>query len=311
MTLAFAGDVSFENQLPAVKARPDTVLSAITPVLSSADVAMVNLEAALGSGGTPVAKQFTFQVPEQGITALQAAGIDAVTMANNHGIDFGTVGFQDSLRIKGSSGFPILGIGVDESQAYTPWITEVKGQRIGLLAANDVFDSALQGPWTAGPTKPGMASAKEDMRARLVQAVQETRSKVDTLAVYLHMGKEREFCPNDRQKELVRVLVQAGADIVVGTHSHRLQGMGYLGGQMVAYSLGNFAFKANSPDGAATGVLTVTATGRRIDGYTFDPAVIRDTIPFPLTGAAADAARAVVQQRQACAGLTSTAAATG
>ncbi|RTL08674.1 MAG: CapA family protein, partial [Acidimicrobiia bacterium] len=92
--------------------------------------------------------------------------------------------------------------------------------------------------------------------------------------------------------------------IVVGSHPHRLQGVGYHGQQFVAYSLGNFAFQANSPEGAATGVLTVTATGRRIDGYTWTPAVIRNSIPHPLTGTAADAAQATMTQRQQCAGLT-------
>ena len=106
VTLAFAGDVNFQNQVAAVVASPATVLSAIAPALSSADVTMVNLEAALGTGGTPQGKSFTFQVPEQALTALQSAGVDVVTMANNHGMDYGMAGFQDSLRIKGSSGIP-------------------------------------------------------------------------------------------------------------------------------------------------------------------------------------------------------------
>jgi poly-gamma-glutamate synthesis protein (capsule biosynthesis protein) len=105
----------------------------------------------------------------------------------------------------------------------------------------------------------------------------------------------------------VDLLTGAGADIVVGSHPHRLQGVGYRGRQLVAYSLGNFAFQANSADGAATGVLTVTATGRRIDGYAWTPAVIRNSIPHPLTGAPAAAAQAVMAKRQACAGLTPTA----
>ena len=122
--------------------------------------------------------------------------------------------------------------------------------------------------------------------------------------MFLHYGTETQLCPNARQKELVELLTGAGADIVIGSHPHRLQGVGYHGQQFVAYSLGNFAFQANSPEGAATGVLTVTATGRRIDGYTWTPAVIRNSIPHPLTGTAADAAQATMTQRQQCAGLT-------
>ncbi|UDY36484.1 CapA family protein [Dermatobacter hominis] len=304
VTLAFAGDTNFQDQLGAVRSSPGSVLGAIAPTLSAADLTMVNLEAALGTGGSPQPKDFTFHVPEQAVAALQAAGVDVVTMANNHGMDFGPAGLQDSLRIKRAGGLPILGIGGDDAEAYTPWITEVKGQRIGFVAANDVFDAALTGAWTAGPGHPGLASAEEAHQARLAQEVQALRPQVDTLVVFLHWGTERQTCPNPRQKELADLLVGAGADIVVGSHPHRLQGVGYDGQQFVAYSLGNFAFKANSPEGAATGVLTVTATGRRIDGYTWTPAVIRGSIPYPLTGAAADAAQATMAQRQACAGLT-------
>jgi poly-gamma-glutamate synthesis protein (capsule biosynthesis protein) len=304
VTLAFAGDTNFQNQLGAVRSSPGSVLSPIAPVLSAADVAMLNLEAALGSGGTPAGKQFTFQVPEQAIDAVAAAGVDVVTMANNHGMDYGPGGLQDSLRIKRERGFPILGIGADDAEAYAPWVTEVKGQRIGFIAANDVFDSALVSQWTAGPGHPGLASAEEAHQDRLAGEIRALRPTVDTLVVFLHYGTETQTCPNERQRLLVRFLADAGADIVVGSHPHRLQGVGYHGQQFVAYSLGNFAFQANSAEGAATGVLTVTATGRRIDGYTWTPAVIRNSIPYPLTGPAAAEAFATMDQRQACAGLT-------
>ncbi len=304
VTVVFAGDTNFNNQLGALRSSPGTVLSAIAPTLSAADVTMLNLEAALGTGGSPQPKKFTFQVPAQAIDAVKAAGVDVVTMANNHGMDFGPVGFADSLRIERESGFPILGIGADDTEAYTPWVTEAKGQRIGFIGANDIFDDNLRSAWTAAPGHPGLASAEEAHQERLAQEVRTLRPKVDTLVVFLHYGTETQLCPNARQKELVELLTGAGADIVVGSHPHRLQGVGYHGQQFVAYSLGNFAFQANSPEGAATGVLTVTATGRRIDGYTWTPAVIRNSIPHPLTGTAADAAQATMTQRQQCAGLT-------
>jgi hypothetical protein len=306
VTLAFGGDSSFENQTAGLLSNPTGLLQAIAPDLSGADLAMVNLETALGAGGTPQAKEFTFQVPAQAIDALKAAGVDAVTMANNHGMDFGVTGLQDTLRIERSTGFPVLGVGKDEAEAYAPYITEVKGQRIGFLAASDVFDDNLRASWLAGPGKPGVASAEEARQQRLIEAVEDTRGKVDTLAVYVHMGIEKETCPNARQKELATALTDAGADIVIGSHTHRLQGIGYLGEHFVAYGMGNFIFTANSPEGADTGVLEVTATGRRIDGYRWKPAVIRNSIPYPLTGAAATAGVAAMDRRRACTGLSST-----
>jgi poly-gamma-glutamate capsule biosynthesis protein CapA/YwtB (metallophosphatase superfamily) len=306
VTIAFAGDTNFQNQLGLLRSDPGAVLSPIAATLSAADVTMINLEAALGTGGSKQPKSFTFQVPEQALDALRAAGVDVVTMANNHGMDYGAEGLADSLRIKREGGLPILGIGGDDVEAYEPWVTEVKGQRIGFLAANDVFDNPLRSAWTAGPGHPGLASVEEAHQARFANEVRALRPEVDTLVVFLHWGTERQVCPNQRQKELARLLIDAGADIVVGTHPHRLQAVGFDGQQLVAYSLGNFAFQANSPEGAATGVLTVSATGRRIDGYTWTPAVIRNSVPHPLTGAAAAAAQATMAERQACAGLTPT-----
>jgi poly-gamma-glutamate synthesis protein (capsule biosynthesis protein) len=227
-------------------------------------------------------------------------------MANDHGMDFGAEGLQHSLRMQAERGVPVLGIVADEARAYAPHITEVKGQRIGVIAANDIFDDPLRAAWTAGPGKAGIASAEEAHQERLLAEVRATRDRVDTLVVFLHYGTEKQTCPNPRQQDLARALTAAGADIVVGGHAHRVQGAGYLGGQLVAYGLGNFIFQANSPEGASSGVLVVTATGRRIDGYQWKPAVIRNSLPVPLSGAAEAAALATMDQRRDCAGLTAT-----
>lgn len=307
VTLAFAGDASFEGLVGAVQSDPDGLLSAIAPTLGAADVSVVNLETALGiAGGAPEPKTFTFRVPAESLVALHAAGVDAVTMANNHGMDYGEEGLAESLRIEADTGFPIIGIGSDEDAAYAPWITEVRGQRIGIIAANDIFDSNLVARWTAGADQAGIASAEEAHQARLVAEIEATRPLVDTLAVYLHYGTEKQTCPNARQQELAELLTGAGADIVVGSHAHRLQGMGYLGDQFVAYGLSNFVFKAPSAEGRRSGVLTVTATGRRIDDYRWDPATLSNNVPVPLSGAAADAERAAMDALRSCTGLSAT-----
>jgi poly-gamma-glutamate synthesis protein (capsule biosynthesis protein) len=307
VTLAFAGDASFEGLIGSLQADPEGLLSAIAPTLGAADVTVVNLEAALGTaGGSPEPKTFAFRVPAEALVALDAAGVDAVTMANNHGMDYGAEGLAESLRIEADTGFPIIGIGQDAAAAYEPWITEVRGQRIGVIAANDIFDSNLVGSWTATDDQAGIASAEEAHQDRLAEVVRATRPQVDTLVVYLHYGVEKETCPNARQQELAELLTRAGADIVVGSHAHRLQGMGYMGDQFVAYGLSNFVFKAPSEPGRRSGVLTVSATGRRIDGYQWDPAVLQGNVPYPLSGAAAESERAAMDELQGCTGLTPT-----
>ncbi len=135
-------------------------------------------------------------------------------------------------------------------------------------------------------------------------AVEAARKTADTVVVYLHWGTELDACPNPLQEPLAQVLVQAGADIVIGTHAHVLLGGGYLGSAYVDYGLGNFAFYDNSPPENASGSLVVTATGRHIDSVTWRPAVIVDDLPQPLSGDAATAALAAWNGARACTNAT-------
>ena len=106
----------------------------------------------------------------------------------------------------------------------------------------------------------------------------------DTVVVFLHWGIEKQTCPTGDQQALASALVDAGADIVVGGHAHRLQGGGRLGDAVVHYGLGNFLFKENSAEGARTGVFEVTVTGRRVDAYRWIPGRISGSVPQPLAG---------------------------
>lgn len=311
ITIAFGGDASFSGLDGALATDPDGLLSAIAPTLQGADLSIVNLEAALATGGSPEPKDFNFRVPPAALQALSSAGVDAVTMANNHGMDYGTEGLAESLAIRSTSqadpGVGVVGIGAEENDAYSPYITEVKGQRVGLIGANDVFDAALQSGWTAGPAKPGLASAKEgDRMERLLAQVRTTRAEVDTLIVYLHMGREKETCPNARQVELADALHAAGADIVIGSHAHRLQGAGFRNGDFVAYGMGNYIFNGPSEQSRKVATLLVQVTGQRVDGYQWQPAVLQNNVPVPLTGDAAAPALAELEELRACAGLEPT-----
>ena len=291
VTFAFAGDVHFEGVLRgALDADPASVLVDIAPSLSSADIAMVNLETAITEGGTAEPKAYTFRAPATAFEALRAAGVDVASMANNHGMDYGPAGFADSLAARDASGFPVVGIGADATEAYAPHRQVVNGQRIAIFAATDVLDANLIARWTATDDQPGLASAKE--RERLIGAVAAARPTADTVVVFLHWGTEGTTCPNATQPELAQALVDAGADIVVGSHAHRLVGAGRKGAALVAYGLGNFAFYTSGGPGAETGVLHVTATGRHVDDYRWEPATISAGRPRPLTGAEAEAASA-------------------
>ena len=310
VTIAFGGDVHFPsgtNLGDRLAADPGDALGATVPaLLAGADLSMVNFESALTNGTCPdrQPKQYVFDAPSAALTAFQHAGVTLVSETNNHGEDCGAAGLQMALQARQQSGYPILGIGQDVSQAFTPYRTVIHGQRIVIIAATQVIDSDLQAAWTATTTQPGLASAY-DVSA-LVAAVEAARKTADTLIVYLHWGTELQACPNALQEPLAQLLVKAGADIIVGTHAHVLLGGGYLGRAYVDYGLGNFAFYDNTPPENASGALLITATGRRIDGATWRPAVIQDDLPQPLTGAAATTALAAWNQARACTDVAAT-----
>lgn len=305
VVFAFGGDVHFEGSLRSqLAADPYGMFAPVAGELGAADIAMVNLEAAITEGGTPEPKAYNFRTPATALAALSSAGVDAVSIANNHGVDYGPAGLADTLAAKAASTIPVLGVGNNAAEAYAPWQTVVKGQRISVFGATDVLDEQFYSTWPATDLQAGIASAKDANQARLVAAVAASRAVSDTIVVYLHWGVEGSTCPSTRQQELAQSLVAAGADIVVGSHAHRVQGGGRLGTAFVDYGLGNFVFYNESGESGRTGILSVTATGRDVDAYQWKPARIVGGIPRLLTPPDSDAAVAAWDAQRACTGLT-------
>ena len=271
--------------------------------MSGADISMTNFESALISGACtdPQPKQFVFHAPPSALTAFKAEHVTLVTEANNHGEDCGRPGLAQSLAIAKAAHFPIVGIGEDAAQAFTPYRTTVNGQRIAIFGATEVLDTNLITSWTATATQPGLASAYQE--GELVAAVQQARRDSDTVVVFLHWGTETQECPNAVQAPLAKALVKAGADIVVGSHAHVELGAGYMGSALVDYGLGNLAFYDTTAPEIYSGALHVTITGRHVDSFSWRPAQLSGALPIPLTGSAATSAVQRWQGLRGCTGL--------
>ncbi|QXJ23187.1 CapA family protein [Actinomadura graeca] len=286
--IAFGGDTHFEGQLRSRLARPRTALGPIAAQLRSADLAMVNLETAITTGGTPApGKQFTFRAPPSAFAALRGAGVDVTSMANNHGMDYMEGGLRDTLAAIKRTRFPVVGIGRNADEAYRPYRVTVKGNRLAIVGATQVLDDNLIQAWTATGSKGGLASAKDV--PRMEQAVKEARKGSDIVIVHLHWGQELKACPLPRQQELARRLVAAGADIVVGGHAHVPLGGGYMDGKYVHYGMGNFVFSSASGQTANSGVLLLRVQDGKVTADKWKPARISGGLPIPLKGAAAAA----------------------
>lgn len=314
---AFGGDVHFPAERdttdpgaisPVVladqlRSDPTHLLAPIAPVLSGADLAMVNLETAITDRGAPVAgKNFHFRSPAESFVALKAAGVDVVNMANNHALDYGPVGMDDTFAAIASSKLPVVGIGSNATEAYAPYRTVINGQRIAIFGAVDWLEPGLVSQWTATDTQPGLAFSID--RARLVAGVSAVRPEVDTLVAFMHWGVEETHCASPEQATLAQALLAAGADIVVGSHAHRVFGAGRVGTSLVAYGLGNFVYWREDGESGRSGVLMVEATGRQVGAYSWVPARITDGVPVPATGGAATADLADWESRRSCSGLS-------
>ena len=307
-TVAFGGDVHFQDGLRARLAHPTTALGPIAGRLRSADLAMVNLETSVTKRGHPVpGKAYTFRAPGTAFAALRGAGVDVATMANNHAVDFGPTGLRDTLAAIRATRFPAVGIGGDAARAYRPWRTTVNGNRVAVLGATQVIDDNLIKAWTAGRHHAGLASAKNV--SRIVRAVRAARRGADVVIVYLHWGREYHPCPLRRQRALAARLARAGADVIVGGHAHTPLGAGYLHGRYVDYGLGNFVFSLrhgldHGKKSHESGVLTLRLSGRRVTRAAWTPARIRGALPRELHGRAAARARHHWTHLRACTGLS-------
>ncbi len=303
MTLAFAGDVHFALRVASrLATAPDDVLGPIGATLARADLAMVNLETALTTRGTPEPKQFHFRAPAAALRALRAEGIDVVTLANNHAVDYGPVGLADTLAAVGSRVLPVIGIGADAGTAYAPYLTTVRGTRVAILAASQIHDRTAAA-WSAGATSPGIATAFD--LERLAAAVRAARALADVVVVYVHWGTEGNACPNAEQRTLARRLAEAGAAAVVGTHAHLLLGAGWAGGTYVAYGLGNFLWWLDNAYSNDTGVITLHVRARQVTSATFTPARIDPAgVPRPVAGVQAARIQTELVEAGRCTGLS-------
>ena len=253
LVFAAAGDVNLGDRVRTAISAYGTRYPwlSVAPVLRTADIAMTNLECSVSTRGSPVPKEFTFRGSPSSLRAMAAyAGVDVVTVANNHSLDFGRLAFADTLHYARLYGMKTAGGGGNLSAARRPAIFLRGGLRIAILGYSDVrppgFDAGSNTSGTA-PAFPWYISS-DVRRARAGGA--------DVVVVYFHWGIERTFSPTSRQRSLAQFAFDAGAKVVLGAHPHVLQPIERPGlRRVVAWSLGNFVFGANTPGTESTGIL--------------------------------------------------------
>jgi len=244
LVISFAGDTSLTHGLASYDP-----FGEVDELLSAPDLTLVNLETTIAEAdvGRAYAKEYTFKSPPESTGLLTAAGIDGAALGNNHTLDFGPPALFRTLELLDEAGLARAGAGQDKAEAYAPMVFETTGRSVAILS----FSRILSLPsWAADTDRPGVASAYEDWIPETVTAVERARTDADVVVVMVHWGIETNYCPEPYQRVLATAWVEAGADLVVGSHPHVLQGVEQIGDGWVLYSTGNFAFpSARGPSG--------------------------------------------------------------
>ncbi|WP_077712988.1 CapA family protein [Desulforamulus ferrireducens] len=256
VTLALVGDILLDSWVGAeiVKQGTDYPWVKVKPILSAADLAIGNLESAVGVGGSPIkGKSFTFRAKPETLQGVANAGIDVVSLANNHVLDYGTAALEETLVNLDLYGIGRTGAGRNIYEALTPVIKEVNGLKVGVISFSRVVP---YGWWVAGHEQPGVVSGWDNQL--VLDTIKQLDSEVDILLVSMHWGTELADYPAKDQVNLAKAMIDNGADVILGHHSHCLQGIEVYQNKPILYSLGNFVFTSSSLKARTGAIALVT-----------------------------------------------------
>lgn len=235
--ILLGGDVMlsrFVGRLARARGDPAYPFRDLAPLLSSADIAFVNLEAPFSDRGKPLEEGMVFKSEPEMIAGLQLAGIDIASTANNHTRDCGDYGVEFTLNWLARHGIAAVGSGHSVEEAHAGAVLTRNGVRFGFLAYT--FDQTNGIHTDIDPRVAGidLTTLRVDL-ARL-------KAHADVIVVSMHAGLEYAPKPNHQQIEFARAAIDAGARVVVGHHPHVVQPWERVGDGVIFYSLGNLVF---------------------------------------------------------------------
>lgn len=262
VTLVFGGDFCLDESWSVMEyalTRPNGIFDCIDPVLvdelQSADLSCLNNEFVFSGRGEKLAgKQWHFRSNPQNVYLLQELGVDLVTLANNHVYDYGPDAFADNLAILSAAGIDYIGAGMDLSEAARPVYYQFNGFTIAIINAT----RAEKNVKTPGATDSSSGVFYCYDPTEMIAAVAEAEQNADFVIAVLHWGTEYSYTLEDAQTESARAYIDAGADLIVGGHSHCLQGIEYYNDVPIFYSLGNFWFNEKTLESC---LLQITISG--------------------------------------------------
>lgn len=286
ISLGLGGDVCFGLDVADVinNKGPAYPWTDIAPLISGYDFTAVNLEGPLCRGSEPNPDQDSYHMRGDASCAppMAAAGVDAVCLANDHIMDYGSKGLEETLNIIRGQGMEGVGAGPSRRMAEQPLVLSAgDGAKVALLSFCDVAPSS----YAAGEDSPGLSAA--DL-GRVSEIVGQAAKEVPYVVVVFHWGTLGSPEVTSRQRELAHACVLAGADLVVGCHPHMVQGLEVWEGVPIIYSLGNLVFCAKN-DGGRNGLFAgCRFDDGRLTAMEIFPLQVDLAKPAPLSGEQAE-----------------------
>lgn len=249
VVIGFTGDFNFAEDwytTDAMKNRQngieDCFSTDLLQMMQASDILIMNNEFVYMEEGRSEAipgKAYAFRAKPDAVELLDVFGADAVTLANNHVYDYGESGLLDTMRYLTEVGIPYVGAGADIDEASKILYYVANGRKIAIVSASQI-EKTIQYTKEATETEAGVLKTLNP--DKFVGVIEDAAANSDYVIALPHWGTEGNLYPDSSQRMLAERFAQAGADVIIGSHPHRLQGIGYVQDVPVAYSLGNFWF---------------------------------------------------------------------
>ena len=267
IVIDFTGDVSFADGI-ATTDFMDHQMNGIYDCFSedllyemqSADILMINNEFAYTDRGTALAgKAYTFRANPSRVALMSDLGADIVSVANNHVYDYDEIGLLDTLNTLSLAEMPYVGAGVNLEEAKKPAYFIIGGRKIAIVAATQI-ERTLNYTKEATGVEPGVMKCLHP--EAFCETIREAKANADFVFVFPHWGTEGNANYGADQVALARAFVEAGADAIIGGHTHCLQTVEYMDDVPIFYSLGNYWFSTtgNMPATYDTGLAQIHIT---------------------------------------------------
>lgn len=270
-TLLFVGDIMLSRAVGRLieKAKdPRYPFLYAAPVLQAADLTFGNLEGPISEGGINQGSIYSFRARPETAKGLTFAGFDALSLANNHIMDWGRDALRDTITILKQYSIAAVGAGNTYEEANLPYVVRLGKTRLAFLA----YTTLLPRSFEATSTHAGISSFTLEGTAALIRRLKEEGA--DIVIVSLHWGEEYAPKPSAEQKRIAHALADAGADLIVGHHSHVAQEVerykrpasaeATARESWIAYSLGNFIFDQNFSEETMRGLALIATVKKGI-----------------------------------------------